>query len=79
MRADDGAALDELDFEDGSRQDLNDGHRFDIKLLMYPRGRRFFVSEKGYFGWISLAAHAGDIVSRFSNSNDFPVLLYRAP
>ena len=52
-------------FAESARQHANDAKPFELALGRYPAGRRFCVTEKGYIGWVSLAAREGDEVAAF--------------
>ena len=55
-------------FMESALQHSKDARPFELALARYPAARRFCVTQKGYIGWVSLAAQEGDDVVAFSGT-----------
>ncbi|KAG7009435.1 hypothetical protein G7Y79_00002g005500 [Physcia stellaris] len=64
MRAD-GSILHIPEFKESALKCIDDCAPFEQAIGRYPLGRRFCVTEKGYIGWVSTTAQAGDEVVAF--------------
>ena len=65
LRLHDGVIDEQPAFMESNLQHSKDARPFELASGKYSAARRFCVTQKGYIGWVSLAAQEGDDVVAF--------------
>ena len=68
FRLNDSIIDEQPEFKESALQHTRDARPFELAFARCPAARRFCVTQKGYIGWVSLAAQEGDEVVALSGT-----------